>query len=151
MPAILCPTRGGEASYPNQDRAIALANEQGADLIFLYVADARFLGGTAGAVLVDLEEELEGMGEFLLEMAKERAEKQGLSAGSEVLSGSFREALSQAIQEYGITTVVLGSPGEESNITTDAYLETLTESLVKGQRVEVVIVRDGEIVRQQGP
>ena len=44
---ILCPTRGGEASYANQERAIALAVEREAELIFLYVSNVHFLDLTA--------------------------------------------------------------------------------------------------------
>jgi hypothetical protein len=72
MTTILRPTRGGEASYPNQDRAIKLAKERDADLLLLYVANVHFLDRLAGPVIVDVETELEEMGEFLLALAQER-------------------------------------------------------------------------------
>ncbi len=146
MAPILCPTRGGEPSYPNQDRAILLAKERDERLLFLFVADVSFLGGRAGPVLVDVEEQIEEMGEFLLEMAQERAEKEGVSAGAEVRWGDFRGALASAIEEHQISTVVLGSPGEESAITTMAYLKDLTQSLVEDLGVEVILLWRGEIV-----
>ena len=80
MGRILCATRGGEASLQTQDAAIALAKEQGAELIFLYVADSSFLNQTAAPLVVDIESRLVKMGEFLLLMAQERAAAQGISA-----------------------------------------------------------------------
>ncbi|MDT8304782.1 MAG: hypothetical protein RRC07_02505, partial [Anaerolineae bacterium] len=72
MITLLMPTRGGPASYPNQGGAIALARAEGARLIFLYVAHARFLNLIMSPVLVDMEAEMEELGEFLLAMAQER-------------------------------------------------------------------------------
>ena len=39
MKRIVCATRGGEASRRAQERAISLAKELEAELIFLYVTD----------------------------------------------------------------------------------------------------------------
>jgi nucleotide-binding universal stress UspA family protein len=103
MATILCPTRGGEASYPNQDRAIAIARERNADLLFLYVTDVRFLNRLASPVLVDIETELGELGEFLLTMAQERAEKVGVHAETEVRRGVFRQAIKEITQEYPVT------------------------------------------------
>jgi hypothetical protein len=50
---ILCPTRGGKGSYPNQDRAIAIAKERGAEILFLYITNVEFLGLTAAPKLID--------------------------------------------------------------------------------------------------
>ena len=81
MGKILCATRGGEASYRTQDAAIALAQERGDELLFLFVVDIQFLDRTAHAVRPDIvSAEMEKMGEFLLAMAQERAEKQGVTA-----------------------------------------------------------------------
>lgn len=149
--AILCPTRGGQASYPTQDRAIALAKERGQPLYFLYVSDVRFLGNTAAPVVVDLEEEMGELGEFLLAMAEERAEKAGVRAKGLVRRGTFRKAVAEVIEEHDIQTVVLGSPGESTRITTEAYLEELTSWLVENYGVEVIVVKEGEIVRHARP
>ena len=48
---ILCPTRGGKGSYPNQDRAIAIAKERNAEVLFLYITNVEFLGLTAAPIL----------------------------------------------------------------------------------------------------
>ena len=50
MGKILCATRGGEASYRTQDAAVALAKEQGDELLFLFVVNLGFLDRTARAI-----------------------------------------------------------------------------------------------------
>lgn len=151
MPGILSPTRGGEASYPNQDRAIQLAIERDVPLHFLYVTDVRFIHKQSGPITIDLlEEELGEMGEFLLTMAQERAEKQGIPASAHLRRGAFREAMADVIQEQGITTVVLGSPRGATRITSEGYLEKVTQFLVEEQGVEVFVVNEGRIVMHRG-
>jgi nucleotide-binding universal stress UspA family protein len=150
MGTILCPTRGGEASHPNQDRAISLAKQRGERLIFLYVSDVRFLFKGSGALLGSLETELDEMGEFLLLMAQERAEKQGVQAEREVRRGSFREAIADVIDDHQVTTVVFGTPGQEHRVTTEDYLEALADDLTEELGVEVMMTKDGELVRHSG-
>jgi nucleotide-binding universal stress UspA family protein len=116
MGKILCSTRGGEASYRTQDAAIALAQERGDELLFLYVVDIEFLGTTARAVRPDVvSAEMGKMGEFLLAMAQERAQKQGVTASYVLRHGDFRDELKTAARLPDVTLVVLGKPvGAES-------------------------------------
>jgi len=152
MTTILRPTRGGEASYPNQDRAITLAKERDADLLLLYVANVHFLDRLAGPVIVDVETELEEMGEFLLALAQERAEKAGVRAKTLVLRGEFRDALEQVIQEHKeVTTVVLGTAVEGTGVAPPGYLEDLIQWLLTECGIEVVVVDGGEIVAHHRP
>ena len=145
MTRILCPTRGGEASYPNQDYVISLAKERGAELLFLYIADVQFLNQIASPVVVDVVQEIEDMGEFLLVMAQERAEKAGVDAKHTVRRGIFREALTQAITENEVDIVVLGSSEEETGLTSQSFMEDLSESLARELGVEVILVHRGEV------
>ena len=108
MGRILCATRGGEASYRTQDAAIALAKEQGDELIFLYVADYSFLNQTAAPLVVDVEARMVRMGEFLLLMAQERAAVQGISAQTVVREGRLRAELVGAAKELEVDLIVLG-------------------------------------------
>lgn len=152
MPIILRPTRGGEASYPNQDRSIAIAKERGASLLFLYVANVRFLDSFASPLLVDVETELEGMGEFLLCMAQERAEQAGVHAETVVLRGEFREALEEVIRKHEeINTLVIGTSAGETGVTPPGYLEDLIQWVLDEFGIEVVVVHEGEIVEQHVP
>jgi nucleotide-binding universal stress UspA family protein len=142
---ILCPTRGGKASYANQDRAIALAKEREADLLFLYVSDVKFLGLTSLPFIVDIETELDEMGEFILTMAQERAEKAGVHAEITVERGVFHEVLKVVIQDNQINTVVLGSSQEGTGITTEDYVQKLGETISQEMGVEFIVLRDGEV------
>jgi nucleotide-binding universal stress UspA family protein len=115
MTKILCATRGGEASYRAQDGAIRLALDRTDELLFLYVVNIGFLDKTARAVRPDVVEmEMERLGEFLLEMARERAAKQGVEADLILRHGELAEELASAAVEYQADTIVLGRPAEGS-------------------------------------
>jgi len=144
---LLCPTRGGEASYPNQDQAIQMAKERDAHLIFLYVSNVHFLDLIAAPKVFDIEAELDEMGEFLLVMAQERAAKAGIEADTIVRRGEFRETLKEVIDEYEITTVVLGAAGKETGLLTQDYIDTLSEELCSETGTEFIVVHQGEIVK----
>ena len=111
MSFILCATRGGEASYDTQDKAIELAKELGHKLLFLYVVDLHFLDKTAAPVVVDIEVEVKEMGEFLLLMAKERAAKHNVDAETICRKGTAREEIIKIARQENIELVVLGKPG----------------------------------------
>lgn len=151
MNTILCTTRGGEASYPNQDRAIQLAKEQASPLIFLHVTNIEFLDRLSSPVLVDVESELIHMGEFVLAMAQERAEKAGIEADTVCKSGDLKQALEEVIEEFNIHTVVLGSPEGETALTTESYLQGLIQTLLETQGVEVIVVYKGEVIEHYSP
>ena len=143
---ILCPTRGGKDSYPNQDRAVALAGEREVEILFLYITNVEFLGLTAAPKLVDIEHEMDEMGEFMLAMAQERAEKQGVAASTLVKHGHFREVLAEIIDEYDIGTVVLGSSAGETGVVTADYVQDLINEIGTKTGVEFIVVDKGEIV-----
>jgi nucleotide-binding universal stress UspA family protein len=115
MGKILCATRGGEASYRTQEKAIALAKERGDMLLFLYVADLHFLDRTAGSGVVDVEGELTKMGEFLLLMAQERAHKAGVEASLITREGDVRKQIKAAAVEEDVDLVVLGKPADKAS------------------------------------
>lgn len=148
---LLCPTRGGRASYPNQDRAIAIAKARGADILFLYVSNIQFLGMTALPVVVDIETELEEMGEFMLAMAQERAEKGGVHAEALVESGIFQDVLREVINERPVTAVVLGSSSKGSGYTTEAFVLKLAKEMSSETGVEFIVLYEGEVVKTYAP
>ncbi len=113
-PVIVCATRGGEASYRAQNEAIKLAKERQARLIFLYVVDLDFIGDTAAPIVVDVEREVRGMGHFLLLMAKERAQEQGVEAEVVIREGKVREEIPKFLRECQADLLVLGRPQSES-------------------------------------
>ena len=146
MTTILCPTRGGRASIPNQERAIAIAKERAGEVLFLYVSNVHFLNRLASPVLVDVQEELDELGEFMLTMAQERAQKAGVRARTAIRSGIFRTALRELIQEQDIAAVVLGTPAEAGGITTPDYRADLIDWILTETGVDVIVTHAGEIV-----
>ncbi len=148
---ILCPTRGGKDSYPNQDRAVALAKERGVEVLFLYITNVEFLGLTAAPKLIDIEHELDEMGEFMLAMAQERAGKANVDAVTLVQRGHFHEVLADVIEEHEISTVVLGSSAGGTGVVTESYIRDLIDEIHGKTEVEFIIVDQGEIVATYHP
>ena len=147
MKTILFPTRGGQTSYPNQDAVIALAKEWNARLIFLYVSNVNFLeklGYVRHTSVV--QNELEDMGEFLLAMACERAEKAGWKAEAVVRQGAFLEAVNEVIYEYQVDTFVVGAPGSTHAVTTADFLQSLIQEIREAHQIEVLVIQDGDMI-----
>jgi nucleotide-binding universal stress UspA family protein len=140
MAKILCATRGGEASYRTQDRAIALAKGRGDTLIFIYVVDLQFLNKTAGPIVVDAENEVTKMGEFLLVMAKERAAEQGLEAETRLYTGSLGEELKKAAREEQASLIVLGRPADTKSIFKLAELQKFANQIEEDTGVATLII-----------
>jgi nucleotide-binding universal stress UspA family protein len=141
MGKILCATRGGEASYRTQDAAIALAQERGDELLFLYVVDVGFLSKTARAVRPDVvTAEMEKMGEFLLIMAQERAQQQGIAAGYVLRHGDFRDELKAAAREEVVDLVVLGRPVGTGSAFVPADLEAFAVEIEAETGVKARII-----------
>jgi len=149
---VLYPTRGGDTTYRNQDWACDLALERGADLLLLYVSNVHFLDHASGPVQLDvLEKELDELGQFLLAMAEERAQKSGAKANRLVLQGEFRQALREVVQGYDITAVVLGRPSHDTAVTTFEYIDSLARSITTEYRVESFVIDQGEVVEHYSP
>ena len=140
MGKILCATRGGEASYRTQDKVIALAKETGDELIFLFVVDLHFLDRTAAPIVVDVENNIADMGEFLLLMAKERAAQQGVEARTLCREGELIEELQKAAQEEDVSLIVLGKPVGEESLFRLTELEKLAERIQAYTGVPVQIL-----------
>jgi nucleotide-binding universal stress UspA family protein len=140
MSKILCATRGGEASYQTQDQAISLARQHGDTLIFLYVVDTHFLDKTAAPIVVDVVQQMQHMGEFLLAMAQERAESQGVSVRCIWRSGRVRDEIKAVTREEQVDIVVLGRPIGEANTFDVEELEAFAAEIEAETGCQVVIV-----------
>jgi nucleotide-binding universal stress UspA family protein len=141
MGTILCATRGGKDSLPAQDAAVALAKEQGKRLLFVYVADTRFLDRTERAVRPDVVgQEMVRMGEFLLTMARERAEEAGVYAGIRVRQGDFGPELEEVIRQEYADVLILGRPAGEESAFKLAALEELAAKIEETTGIEVRLV-----------
>jgi nucleotide-binding universal stress UspA family protein len=121
-----------------------LAKKRGDTLLFLYVVDMRFLNKTAGPIVVDVENEITKMGEFLLLMAKERAAEQGVVAETISRSGNLRAELKDAAREEGISLVLLGRPSGEQSVFRLADLQAFAAEIEAETGVETRITGDEE-------
>ena len=150
MTLILCPTRGGQSSIPNQQWAISLAKERDAALTFLYISNVRFLERASGPLIVDISDKLDEMGEFLLAMAQDRAAQADIEADTIVRQGDFQEALTAVIQEINADTVVIGQAASGTGATTEGYM-TILAAAVKQTGAELFIVDEGHVVHLYTP
>ncbi|MEN8242238.1 MAG: universal stress protein [Chloroflexota bacterium] len=140
MGLILCAARGGEASYRTQQAAIALAKERQDELIFLYIIDLSFLSKTAAPIVVDIDNELEQMGNFFLLMAQERAAEFGVEARTLTRRGAVREEIIKTVQGEEATTVVLGRPGEKQSAFKMSDLEAFAFEIEQKTDAKTIIV-----------
>lgn len=139
MTKILCATRGGGSSYQTQDKVIARAKAEKAELVFVFAVDVEFLSTTAAPILVDVESELDNMAEFLMLMAQERAQKAGIEAKTIVKRGNLGDVLVEAAAEEKADVIVLGSPAEESRFAMEG-LKAFAAAVEKASGVKVEIV-----------
>ena len=137
MGLVLCATRGGEESISAQLKAIDIAKQRGAKIVFLYVADSSFLDRSAAAVVVDIQDELSKMGEFFLTIAVERANANGVKAEAVIRSGVFRTELVEAAKDLQASVIVLGSPSEKSSRLNLADFQSFKEMLCQATGVPV--------------
>jgi nucleotide-binding universal stress UspA family protein len=142
---IVCATRGGEASRRAQERAIALAREQGAPLIFLFVADTTPMKPSKD--LADLlADELEQLGGSLLCIAQARAHEHGVEADMVVRRGAVRPALESFLREVDAGTLVIGTPersernAERPPVFDPAGMDHFAAQIRAGLDVEVIVV-----------
>ncbi len=110
MGTIVCATRGGEASRRTQERAIALAQERGAELIFLCVVDPNFAGPLNEVMGELLRDELQRLSKSLLAIAQARAQDQGVRSTAICRSGEVWKTIEEFLREVGAETLVIGAP-----------------------------------------
>ena len=100
----------------------------------------------AAPKLIDIEHEMDEMGEFMLTMAQERAENADVKANIRVKRGKFREVLADVIEEFDIQTVILGSSAGETGVVTAEYIQDLVDEIGEKTGVEFLVIDQGEIV-----
>jgi nucleotide-binding universal stress UspA family protein len=143
MEPIVCATRGSEASRRTQERAVALAQERGAPLIFLFVVDATFVRSSNRDLADVVVDELEGLGRRLLCIAQARAREQGVEAEMAIRHGDVRQAVESFLREVNAGTLVIGAPrsGAEHPAFDPAALDEFAERIRADTGVEVVVVK----------
>ncbi len=142
MQPIVCATQGGEASRRTQERAIDLAKEQGAELIFLYVVDPSFVGPVDDSLVEALKDEMARLGRALLYIARGRARRQGLTAQAVVIHGPLQQSIADYLRQVGASTLVIGTPrtSAASQTFTVEGIQRFVQSVRQETGVEVVVV-----------
>ncbi|GAB4529262.1 MAG: hypothetical protein Fur0018_15710 [Anaerolineales bacterium] len=139
---IVCAVRGQAHSRATVTRAINLALEHQARLSFIHVIDAEFLPYATVGIPRLMLQELRSIGEFLMEILRDRAERRGVAqVDTALLEGHFDRVLMRYIQEHHTDYLVLGSPG--GSRTHDALTPKAFDALVHtiealGVHVEIV-------------
>ena len=146
MSGIICAIRGGPASQPTIARAIALAQETGLPLTFLYVVDLDFLRHATGTHIHTIAHEMQQMGEFILLAAQATAGAQQVEAQREVRQGRLVEVVAALCRELQADYVVVGRPQvrPEESVFTHDRLEQFAENIQAATGARVVVTEAGE-------
>lgn len=123
-----------------QERAIALAKERGARLVFVFALDTAFLDKFVAPHVHAVDDEIKHMAEFLLLMARDRAEKAGVTAEYVVREGALAEVLVAVAQEVKATLIILGRPREDHVTTLDYLQHELLPYLEQATGAETLLV-----------
>lgn len=110
---IVCAVRSRPGGEKTVKRAIDLALETGAGLIFFQVVDAEFIRNITAkrASLKAIYQELEGMAEFTMAILCNQARLRGVEAVDCVVRrGDVREQLIQLVSELDPDVLVMGQP-----------------------------------------
>lgn len=142
MSRIVCATRGGEASRRAQERAISLAKERSAELIFLYVTDPSACGQVSAEMAETLKDELNRIGRSLLHIAHARALDQGVETKMVTRCGPVRQTIRDFVLEVRADVLVIGAPRPfaEGRVFDEEEIRPFAEELARTTGVEVVVV-----------
>jgi nucleotide-binding universal stress UspA family protein len=142
MGPIVCATRGGEAGRRTQEWAIALAKEQGAELIFLCVFDPDFVGPSNERLHEAVVQEQQWLGRALLGIAQARAEKEGVEADAQVCSGPILETIEGFLRQVDAAALVIGEPKMDSALAAfdRGRVHVFAERVRQDTGVDVIVV-----------
>lgn len=113
MGIIVCATGNGVQSRNVQAAAIELARAQRKRLVFLHVVDLRQLGDLEEALRPAAQAELAWLGEAMLRLAQDRADRRGVAAGGQILHGNVCDALESYLRDHAVDQLLLGAATNE--------------------------------------
>lgn len=142
MQPVVCATRGGEACRRTQERAIGLAKEKGAPLIFLYIADPTLVGPVSASLEEALRQENARLGRAVLRVAQERARRQGIAAEAVVIHGSVQQSIQDYLMQVDADTLILGAPrtGTAPQVFTSEGIDDFAQAIRRVTDADVVVV-----------
>jgi hypothetical protein len=91
-------------------------------------------------IVVDVEDEISDMGEFLLLMAKERAAEQGVEANTICRKGNLHQEIKKAPLKENVTLVLLGPPISDKSAFQLAGLKKFAQEIESETGVKTEIV-----------
>jgi nucleotide-binding universal stress UspA family protein len=146
MSGIVCAIRGGPASRPTIDKAIALALKSGLTLNFLYIVNIDFLDHTIRSRVHTITQELHQMGEFILLTAQAAAQSKGVEAQGIVRQGNVTHEIASLCHELKADYLVLGLPKfhHEDSLFTESLLEEFTQRIEEQTGAKVVFPEAGD-------
>ena len=141
MNEIICATRGGQGSRAVRTRAIALAQETGLSLLFLFVVDLHHLGEHNSVLTEALRQEAYWLGRVTLEIARQQAESTGLQVEVVIREGIMREELVHVLQQRRANRLLLGAPRRASvSVFGDDAIEQFAQEIEQETGIPAEIV-----------
>ncbi|WP_331232493.1 universal stress protein [Natronorarus salvus] len=143
---ILVPTDGSRVAEVAVDHALSLAEQYGAEVHALYVADTDAIAYSLGTEQLDRIEQgnFQGMTDLRRDAeeatghVKERAEELGLTVAERHAGGRPHRVIADYAEEKGIDLVVMGSHGRSG--VRRALLGSVTERTLRSTHVPVLVV-----------
>ena len=137
---ILCATRGGPSSQRTHQGAIKLAQENCAEVVFLYVFDPTSLYEIATPIVINIEEQLRKVRRLLERTALREARKSGVYARAVIREGKIAEQIRDVAITEIVDTIVLGSPVGAQSAAGLGKLQAMKAELEESTGVHVLIV-----------
>ncbi len=148
MSSILCAIRGGPESQITLNHAIKMAIEKDLVLHLLYVVNLDFLSTITGVNSLVAEEELRSMGEFILEIAQEDAEEQGVETQSHIRQGQVTEEIIKLANELNTDYIVLGKrKATEEHPTTEQSVVLDFIEKIEAETTAKIIIAESEAIK----
>jgi nucleotide-binding universal stress UspA family protein len=141
---ILCATRGGQASQPTHLKAIEIALDRNAELLFLYVFDQRAIQQVATPIVINVSSQMQHMRAFLRNTAQRQATKAGVQARVRVRAGSLREQIQAIANEQKVDLIIMGNPSEKSSLFKREALQALADEIEAETGIEVLALSGQE-------
>lgn len=145
MSVIVCATRGGEGSRAVQLRAVEKASSEEHKLIFLYVVDVQVVGEFDENLQKAVSAEFHWLGQSLLHIARQRAERAGINAEIAIRDGAVKEEIERFLRESGASLLMLGTPRGTSPTFGDDTIEQFAKAIEEDVGVPVELVRPEDV------
>jgi nucleotide-binding universal stress UspA family protein len=142
MNEIVCATRGGEGSRAVQMAAIEKAKATGNPLVFLYVVAPDSVVDVEPSLEEAVLEELEWLGKAVLNVAEDRATREGVESEKVIRTGAVLDEICRFLSEHDAALLLLGAPRSATTaVFGDDPVELFASSIHARTGVDVAVVR----------